>query len=470
MESSDLKHRIISEKTFFHYLKCPNWIYHKAHTDEEKMIQPLQEQLIDDGLLIEKQREVLGDRLDLIEIEIEDPEKAFEETLKAMREGHQTIFHGALLYGHWIGHPDILEKVEGKSRLGDYYYVAADIKRSRTLRNDYKFQGCFYAELLEQIQGIKPLQGYIMTPDRVLLSYLIESFETSYKLTLHEIERILAGDKPAHFLTSGCKQSPWFSICKEESQLYSDLSLLNHIWREEIALFKKCGIESVRDLATYSDAKIKKQCPFFEKERLFWLRDQAKALTSGEYIIKQAIFFKESSVELYFDIESDPLRDFDYLFGLLVNQKNKLKYHGFIAKKPEEEAKMWYTFIKCIESFPDAPIYHYGWFEREVIHRFSMRYETPESVKHSLEENMIDLLNLIRPAVIFPLSFYSLKDIATYLGFKWQHLEVAGSNSIFYFENYLETHKKKYLEEILAYNEEDVRATFHLKQWLSKHT
>ncbi|PJA47062.1 hypothetical protein CO172_03225, partial [Candidatus Uhrbacteria bacterium CG_4_9_14_3_um_filter_36_7] len=73
-------------------------------------------------------------------------------------------------------------------------------------------------------------------------------------------------------------------------------------------------------------------------------------------------------------------------------------------------------------------------------------------------------------AVIFPLSFYSLKDIATYLGFKWQHLEVAGSNSIFYFENYLETHKKKYLEEILAYNEEDVRATFHLKQWLSKHT
>lgn len=138
----------ITEKTFYQYVKCPNWVYFDVHSEHKKPHHPLMERLIDDGMIDEKQREVISDKGDIAEVTAEDPDDAFRQTLAFMAEGRQTIYHGVLVDQHWVGHPDVLEKVEGQSRFGSHYYVAADIKRSRYVRDEFKFQGCFYAELL----------------------------------------------------------------------------------------------------------------------------------------------------------------------------------------------------------------------------------------------------------------------------------------------------------------------------------
>ncbi len=459
----------LSEKTFYQYLKCPNWVYFDAFAIENRIHHPLMERLIDDGLGDEKQREIVSDREDLVEVTQEDPDDAFRQTLAFMAEGRQTIFHAVLIDKHWVGHPDVLEKVEGHSGFGSYYYIAADLKRSRFLRDEAKFQGCFYAELLHRIQKVKPVQGYIITPDKEVLSYVIEDFEGEFALTLDAIEQIIAGKQPAHFLTSGCKQSPWFSQCREQSEACDDISLLNRVWRQEVAALKKAGVETISQFALLSLAQLETRAPEVSHARLELMRDQAIAIAEHRHIIRQGIEFPEAKTEIYFDIESDPLRDFDYLFGVLVVEKGEGSYKPFFAQTPAQEEQMWKEFVMFIEQHLDAPIYHYGWFEVEVIHRFSAKYGIGELAREALERNMIDILELTRPAVIFPLSFYSLKDIATHIGFHWRADDASGANSVLWFEEWLKKKTPKLLQKILEYNEDDVRATYALQQWLAEN-
>lgn len=457
--------RRITEQTFFKYIKCPSWVYFDA-TKIGMPHDPLLGRLLDEGLLPEVARTVVGDRPGLVEVTAEDPEEAFRQTVAFMREGRETIYHSVLVDGHWVGNPDILAKVEGRSRFGNYYYVAADIKRSRDVRDDFKFQGCFYAELLERIQGTKPTQGYVITPDNVTLAYQIEEFESAYKLTLDEIERIIAGEKPSHFLTSGCKQSPWFSECRLESESCNDLSILNRVWREEIAALRDAGITTVEELAELPAPELEAKTPDVRVQRLELLRTQAIAIRDRTHIVLKRVDLPEAETELYFDIESDPLRDLDYLFGVLEIHEGKETYHSFFAEGADAEGKMWAEFCTFVENHIDAPMYHYGWYEIEVVRRFTARYGASDFVREALDRNMIDLLSVVRPAIAFPLSFYSLKDIAQYIGFEWRAVDASGANSVLWFEEWLKTKDKRTLQKIFEYNEDDVRATHALKRWV----
>lgn len=460
----------ITEKTFYQYLKCPNWVYFDAHTQDHKAHDALMQRLIADDLVDEKKAQLISDRVDIAHVTAEDPDRAYEETLTFMREGRQTIVNGVLVDKHWVGHPDLLERVEGQSRFGKYYYVAVDIKRSRFLRDDFKFQGCFYAELLERVQQVRPQQGYVMNADGEVMSYVIDEFAHHYKLTLSEIEKIIAGQRPVHFVTSGCKQSPWFEVCRSESEECDDLSLLNRVWREEVHRLEEAGVKTIQQLALLSVTELETMAPDMSSHRLEIMRDQAIAIKEGRHIIRQHVDMPEAKIELFFDIESDPLRDFDYLFGVLKVDAKGETFHPFFAEDPSQEEAMWRSFVDFVEQHLEAPIYHYGWFEVEVVHRYAAKYGISEIAREALDRNMIDILAVIRPAVIFPLSFYSLKDIAHYLGFHWRSEDASGANSVMWFEEWLaDKSKKRLLQKIMDYNEDDVRATHFLQRWVRQH-
>lgn len=462
--------RQITEATFYQFVKCPNWVYFDAHDTERRPHDPLLSKLMQEGLVDDVARRIVSDRPGVVEVSAEDPDEAFRQTLEFMREGRETIYRGVLVDKHWVGHPDVLARVEGESRLGPYYYVAADFKRAREVRDEYKFQGCFYAELLRKVQGTKPTQGYVMTPDGETLAYPIEPFEAQYKLTLDEIEAIVAGKRPVHFVTSSCKQSPWFAECRSASETWNELSTLNRVWDEEVLRLADSGITTVGALASRSVHDLVRMCPDVSPGRMQMLRDQAIALRDQHHIVRAPARLPKASVEVYFDIESDPLRDFDYLFGVLEVENGKETYHPFMAKRPEDEGQAWAEFVAFVESHIDAPIYHYGWFERDVVARFAAKYGCSDIAREALERNMVDLMGVIRESVVFPLTFYSLKDIAAYVGFSWRSEDASGANSVLWFESWLRKKDKKTLEKLLAYNEDDVRATRVVKEWLATHT
>jgi uncharacterized protein len=216
-------------------------------------------------------------------------------------------------------------------------------------------------------------------------------------------------------------------------------------------------------------AELERQVPNVSVARLETMHEQALAIKKGNHLIKRSIDLPVSKIELYFDIESDPLRDFDYLLGVLKVENGESSYHPFMADSPAQESMMWIEFCDFIAQHMEAPIYHYGFFEQEVVRRFAARYGISEIVEEALDRNMIDLIELIRPSIIFPLSFYSLKDIASYIGFHWRADDASGANSVLWFEEWLSDKSPGLLQKIMEYNEDDVLATWKLKDWLVKN-
>ncbi len=464
--------RRLTEKTFFYYAKCPRWvsrdIVHGKNLDE------LEARLIDDGMLPSVMESLISARGEYETVTDEDMDDAFNRTLDLMRQGASTIYGAVLIDGHWAARPDILERVEGRSNFGDYYYVPVDIKRlsdPRSIRDQHKMQGSFYAELLDALQGAKPTNGYIMTPDGVVMRYDLASFEAEYHLTLDKIERILEGEEPGHVLTSGCKASPFFNVCLDEELGCDDLSILNRIHRGEVSELKREGIDTVLQLASANLEVLSTKIMEMSYERLMFLQRQAIALKERMHDIVERIEFEDARVELFFDIESDPVRDLDYLFGVLRVEHlddgtTNEKYHAFVARKEEDERKAWDDFTAFLSDNQFAPVYHYGWYEISVCAKLIERFGAPDGAIESWRNNFVDLNAVLRPAVIFPLSFYSLKDIAQYIGFQWRSEDAGGVNSIRWFHEWLDKGNESMMQKIIQYNEDDVRATKVLKDWL----
>ena len=457
---------IITDQSFYKYLKCPSWLIREAKEGgdlRDRLLAKIQEE----GLMREKELALLKDR-EISEVDLDDADEAATRTLELMKEGAATIYKGVLQHHNWVARPDILERVEGKSDLGDYYYIACDVKRSLHLKDEYKFQGAFYAEVLAKLQGTKPTMGYVIHPDGEAESYSLTEFSTAFHLTLDRIEDILAGNVETHFLTSGCKQSPYFTECQTETKECEDLSLLKRVWRSEVDALENFGITTVEELANASMDRLQ-EVPDVTMDRLYFLQQQAISLVENRVIrLGEIDLPEEDGAVLIVDVESDPLRAVHYLFGVLKIDGGEETYHTFFADDPADEEKAWHKFTAFLAENAKANLYHYGWYEVDVFRKLTETYGAPENVKQQFTARMIDVLTFMRGKVIFPTPFYSLKDIAKHLGFDWRTKEASGLDSILWYEEWLEKRDEAIKKDIIEYNEDDVRATWFVREWAMK--
>ncbi|TAL20490.1 TM0106 family RecB-like putative nuclease [Patescibacteria group bacterium] len=466
----------ITASTFYQYLACPLQLWFELHEKKKKKgkVSEIQKKLFERGRAHETAlAKSLG--LTAATVELEDRDEAFTRTLELMKEG-KMIYQGTLLDGTWIGRPDFLVPKRGKSRLGGHHYTVMDAKLAREVTDEHRFQLAFYALLLEKIQGVRPRYAAIINVEREEIRVDINEFLDEFHLTLAEIEKILAGEKPAPFLSSSCKESPWFGACVAEALACNDLSLLHKLRRSEYEKFRNAGIRTIKNLVDADLRVLPNRLAGISLARIERLRQQATALWEDTHIVHDTPELPETKVEVYYDVESDPLASPErhYLHGALVSKKGKLDrsaYRAFLVRNPREEGRAWLRFCVFIQKLPkEAVIYHYGRYEHQVIRELTARYGAPPPALSRLAE-MIDLQKVTQRSVIFPVTFYSLKDIAKYLGFRWRHKEASGLNSIQWYNNWREqagsAGGKKMLRDILEYNEDDVRATKVLKDFLA---
>ena len=93
-------------------------------------------------------------------------------------------------------------------------------------------------------------------------------------------------------------------------------------------------------------------------------------------------------------------------------------------------------------------------------------YQTPQSSIKVLLSRFVDLHRLVTKTVILPVESYSLKSVAAWLGFTWREAEGSGDQSVCWYDSWLKTQDRTFLDAILSYNEDDCYATYHLKNWL----
>lgn len=461
----------LTTEHFYKFFQCPHWIWYDIYGEQQKKkdISPLLD-LIFRG----KRADTVGALSQHKHFEVLKPEQyrdleeAYLATLELMKEG-KSIYRGALLFEEWAGMPDFLEARPGKSDLGPWQYVVYDVQRNLDLRDEHKFPLVFYSLILERIQGVRPKQAFVMDPEGNERSFLVDDFIDQFHLVREEIEKILNGEKPPPFLKSGCKRTPWYSVCTEEAEGCNDVSLIYRLSQADQRHLYGIGIKTVKQLADADPDGLQDKLPSWPYDKVLRFHNQAKVLETGEDMIIRKPDFPAVATEVYFDIESDPTRSVDYLFGLLVRdtKSGKDEYRSIVAEKPEDERIAWQGFLDALAEWEDFVIYHYAYYERNVFDQLASKYGAPAELTQKFHEHAIDLHLKTVESVILPLYFYTLKDIAKHLGYEWEDPQAGGAESVVWYDTWLKDKDRSFLKRIMRYNEDDVRATMLLKDWLA---
>jgi uncharacterized protein len=478
---------------FYRYIQCPHWPYYERFaTREEKKLKRLlsdfEIKIMEDGVAHEKaiMRDLFKDR-SAVEVKFTgDPEKDFKATLKLMQQGAPLIYQGTLTHAGWTGRPDLLERRAGKSVFGAWHYAPVDIKSSHDLQPYQKYQLAFYAALLKKIQKFLPVEPAIINLDGERIRFNAAEFMSEFEEALAALEKICAGEKPEPVLRKACHDAgPWGALCERSAEKNNDIALLYNVDVKKLRVLRSLGICTVEQAAEIDPTVLDGAAPGLRLHGLEVIKTQAQALLQRAVFIRKPVELPETKLEIHFDIESDLPNDFDYLYGFLIRHPTprlptslKLRrtsrvagdrYKAFVAEKLEDEGKMWYEFMDWLGSLPeDYVVYHFAPYEKTRLKVLEKRYGGGSALER-FREKMIDLKTLTSKSVVFPLYFYGLKYVARFLGFDWVGKVTKGGQSIEVFEKYLETGKRTLLDSILKYNEEDVRATAVLKDWLAKY-
>ena len=167
-------------------------------------------------------------------------EERAASTIDLMTRGVERIYQGVLLLPNESGIPDLLERMNGRSSLGDYYYSPVDIKagtgyadpHSGRLREDYGMQLFHYGKLLDAIQNKFPPRGEILNRRRERISYELTQFESAYVAAENEIlELIMGSQSDAPALCGECDKCQWWGKCEKELIASNDITLLADIGR-----------------------------------------------------------------------------------------------------------------------------------------------------------------------------------------------------------------------------------------------
>jgi uncharacterized protein len=183
----------------------------------------------------------------------------------------------------------------------------------------------------------------------------------------------------------------------------------------------------------------------------------------------QSVFLPIAPIELYFDIEAEPELNLDYLHGVLVIDRynNTEKYYEFLAESAAEEGVAWEQFLELMWTYPIAPIFHFCDYEVKTFKRLAKLYNTPAYMWKPVLKRFVDIHKYVTQKAIMPVESYALKPIARWLGFEWRDAKANGAQCVCWYDDWLKTGDRSILEAIVRYNEDDCRATYVVKDWLT---
>ncbi|MGF1505598.1 MAG: TM0106 family RecB-like putative nuclease [Anaerolineae bacterium] len=453
--------------------ECDRRIYlnYFGNPDERVPRAPFEEWLAQEGerfeqTVIEQFTEVYQPRY-----RIGDLEAGYDATLELMAEGVPIIYQGVIIHDIMIGIPDLLERVEGGSRLGGYYYRPIDIKLATRAKLGHRLQVMAYIALLEGLQGIRPDGSLFLRlpPEERSETALYQEEKVAldeqiFADKLAEIRELAAGLQPRPFISSVCKSCPWHDSCLDLADQERDVSLIPGLPRKVWAELHARGMGTLPAAASATRAQLINISGVGDK-RAFDIIHRSRSLDANTMIqVATPDLPEPGPVETFFDVESIPTEGIIYLFGALIGANRRYEFAVDLAPTFADEHRAWQDFLRRMDRTPGY-VYHYGTYERTAIKQLMARYgDDPRA--HGLLDRMIDLEKVLKAAVVLPLRGYSLKDVAPWLGFEWQGTTDNAADSMVEYITYQTDGDRDRLDGVMRYNEDDCYATVHIRDWL----
>lgn len=360
-------------------------------------------------------------------------------------------------------------------------------------KKHYAVQLSLYSDILISLGYSTQKVGYVIDVHKDKVEYNLtasmgvktpQSFWDFYLETKATVESLIqntSSNSPA--MASSCKLCSWYESCKTWAKNNDDATQLFYVGRSvRDTLQKDIGVSTVTGLLGVSTsdllAKKKKDKEFLKGLGESKLNSAVKRANIFSKQLPPVLYEKidipSVSYELFFDIEDDPTVEFVYLHGIYVRTKESKEFKYFVTKdnSRNSEKETWAEFWKYIKSLPpnDYAVYYYSHHEKSTYKNLQKKYPdiiSSEEVEAFFENpKVIDLYQTVLKYTDWPVSSYSLKGLATYLGFKWRDETPSGALSIQWYNEYLKDSDPAKLNRILEYNEDDCIATMVLKDQL----
>jgi hypothetical protein len=181
---------------------------------------------------------------------------------------------------------------------------------------------------------------------------------------------------------------------------------------------------------------------------------QALAIRTGKVYVEHLPDLPRGPVELFVDLEGVPDRDEYYLAGLLVCRGGEAEYEPIWADDAASEAAMWSALVERLEAFPDAPVYHYGSYEKKAFATLSKRHNKGTDLLNRL----VNVAASVYGKVYFPVRSNGLKSLGRFLGAAWTDPEASGLQSLVWRHRWETTRDERFRQSLLQYNREDCDA------------
>lgn len=476
----------ITASQLYDHISCPRRVALDAFGDAGRRdeISPFVRMLWERGSAFEREV-VAGLPDDTVVIPVDAPDRV-AATIAAMEAGAPIILGARIAADDLLGEPDLLVRV------GDHY-MPADIKSGRGEEGDgdaagpkphYAVQVALYVDVLERLGRSAGRIAEIWDVRGERVRYWLDqprgkrtndTWWSFYERCRDEVRAILAGKTETRgALAATCGLCHWHSVCREELEAAGDLTLvpsLGRALRDRIAP----SVGTVAELAATDPETLvrgaKTVFPGLGADRLRLFHTRARLLTEPDAkpFLRAPVDLPSGPLEIFFDIEADPMRDVTYLHGFIERRDRDPStelFTGFYADDPtpEAERKAFADAVAFTVDRPEAAVFYYSKYERTMYRKLQARYPDVCSADDIealfTTPRSVDLyFDVVTKATEWPTRNHSIKTLAKFLGFSWRDACPSGAASIEWYHRWVEGRDPEVKRRILDYNEDDCRAT-----------
>lgn len=483
----------ITASMLYSLVSCPHRVTMDLFADpaQRDPVNAFVELLWERGSSVERER-IAGLNIDFVDLQAASRDDKERQTRAAMAAGASLIYGGRITAGDLVGEPDLLRKKGAGYMPGDIKSGAGKEARGNDdappdgkLKKTYAVQLALYVDILDQLGLSAGRRGFIWDVHGEEITYDLttgrsnrdpESLWTFYQAQLARARRIIAHTEttlPAY--TSGtCNLCHWYSTCLQAVRAADDLTLIGELGRTK----RDAMIDDIKTVAAL--AAIKPEAFIRGKKTVFAgvgpdslvkFQARAKLLSTpgAKPYLKEPIELPAYELELFFDIEVDPMRDLCYLHGFIERRgrdNSTEKFYGFFTPDttPAAEAAAFAEAMAYMRQSQPCAIFYYSKYERTLYRKLQAKY--PEVCSAADIETLFDpattvdlYSDVIKCATEWPTNNFSIKTLAKYLGFQWRDTHPSGAASIQWFDEWVKTGAPETKQRILDYNEDDCRAT-----------
>ena len=442
-------------------------------------------------------------------------------TRTAIERGDDVIFQACFFDGTWLGFADFLLRIDDPGAPLGWSYEVADTKLAHRVKASALLQICVYNEMLAAIQGVYPGRMYVALggKDKETASFRTADFRAYFRAVRARFLAAVGAPLPTDYPppppsypepNEHCGVCSWDEICSKRRRADDHLALVANITGRTRSALVDRDIGTRRSLGAL-ELPLTPRLEGTRPEVLERVHEQARIQVQGEDEGRHIHELLEphrtpdgeldttkgllalpvpSHGDLYLDLEGDPFAGedgMDYLFGLLQPSERGADggplFHAFWSRDAEgrvteagEKAAFEATIDKifgCLDAEPDLHVYHYAPYEPSHLGKLMGRYNTRQDEVDRLFRGdvLVDLYGVVRQGIRASVESYSIKKMEPFYGFAREiELRDAGS-SIVEFERWLQLGGvggvgEEILDQITAYNRDDVVSTLELHRWL----